>query len=262
MTGAIGSPVRRALATLLLGAPEAWPAPPPADLVVLDAPFAAMRRPVVDDPEDPFGGAVGRPRHQLSHQPLEGRDTDLVLAASKDASPAHIPGCQVSPGAPTLILMLDSGGLSGCGRQGFVLAASRLDAGLLVGTDHEISRSKRPALPEALVEVEDRPGPFREEGISREDPAPVVPRSDGVLRQPAPKGGLSDRSDQAAAEDLPFDLADAEAGEWQPEFTREFAGEGLYLDDGLGGKRVEAVHGVAALRGRRSPVRRSAFATY
>jgi hypothetical protein len=160
------------------------------------APFAAMGRPVVDDPEDPFGGAVGRPRHDLSHQPLEGRDSDLMPTATEDTGPPHIPGRQVSPGASTLVLVLDFDGLSGRRRQGLVLAAPGLDAGLLIGTDHEIPRSERPALPETLVEVEDRPGLFGEEGIPGEDPTPVVPGSDGVLRQPAPQGGVSDRGDQ------------------------------------------------------------------
>jgi hypothetical protein len=39
-----------------------------------------------------------------------------------------------------------------CGNDA-VLAASGLDAGLLVGTDYEIGRSQRPTLPDPLVEI-------------------------------------------------------------------------------------------------------------
>ena len=142
-----------------------------------------------------------------------------------------------------------------------VLAAARLDAGLLVGTDHIVVRAKGLPLPCPFVEIENTARLVGEVGVSGKDPAAMVPRADGVFGEPAPDGRLTNRSGQTTANDLSFDLGHAETGEGKPALAREFTGEGLYGDNGSGGKRHPAGPAVGVPPSRQSPARRSACAT-
>ena len=97
------------------------------------------------------------------------------------------------------VLMLDSHGLPGSSVRRGVLPRAGLDAGLLVGADHELVRSQPAALPESVVEVEDSPGLLLEVRIAGEDPASVLPGSDRVFAEPSPDGGVADGRHQAGA---------------------------------------------------------------
>src|SRR6266516_3974895 len=70
--------------------------------------------------------------------------------------------------------MFDARGLPLTRRQGGVLADSGLDAGFLVGADHELVGSQGLALPLPGVQVEDEPGLRREVWIAREYPAAML----------------------------------------------------------------------------------------
>ena len=67
-------------------------------------------------------------------------------------------------------------------------SASDLDAGLLIGTEHELVRPERSALPLAGVQVEHRSGPLQKVWITRSDPGSIPPGTQGVVRQHAPDG--------------------------------------------------------------------------
>lgn len=86
-----------------------------------------------------------------------------------------------------------------------------MNAGLLVGRDHEVISTQRRALPNAFVEIEDGTGVGRKVGITREDPASVLPWAESVGAEPAPQGGAADFRDEALRNHVLPDLLDGEA---------------------------------------------------
>ena len=146
----------------------------------------------------------------------------------------HVPSGQIDPGSFAGVLVFDPHGDGRTWWGGAVLAAARLDAGLLVGADHIVVRAQGMPLPGRFVEIEDTASLVGEIGISGKDPAAMVPRADGVFGEPPPDGRLTDRSGQTTANDLSLDLGHAETREWKPGLARQFTGEGRYGDDGTG----------------------------
>ena len=77
-----------------------------------------------------------------------------------------------------------------------------------------------------------------EVGVAREEPAPVRPRPQGVLAQPAPDGRQADRLDDLALDRLAGDVGDRQARERQTRIARALTGEGLDLDHHPRGEKV------------------------
>src|SRR4030042_1696272 len=75
---------------------------------------------------------------------------------------------------------------AGTGGPGGVDPAPGLDAGLLVRGDDKVPGGQRPPFPGARVQIENAPRLVFELWVTREDPAPVAPRADGIFVQPAP----------------------------------------------------------------------------
>jgi hypothetical protein len=67
-------------------------------------------------------------------------------------------------------------------------------AGLFVRTENELIPPEFTALPEALVEIQKSAGFLFEVWVSRKDPAAMLPRTDGVLVEPTPYGGIAEGS--------------------------------------------------------------------
>jgi hypothetical protein len=91
-------------------------------------------------------------------------------------------------------------------------------------------------LPNTLVEIEDRSGPFQKQGIARENPASITPRSNGVLAEPAPDRGAADLGYQPLSENFLPDVGNREARQGQALAIRQLTSEGFYLHDETGGK--------------------------
>jgi hypothetical protein len=227
----------------------------------LEAAGAAVGASVVDYPEHPGGRTIGFLGHHLADQSSEGGDTGLGFASTEDSGLMDVPRSQVGPGSLARVLVFDAHRPSRTCGSDAVFAASGLDAGLLVGADYEIGCSQRTTLPHPLVEIEDSAGLAGEIRVPREDPAAMMPRADGVLREPAPNGRFSNRRHQSPADRRLLDIGHAEPGERETKLLRELTSEGFYGDDDAGGKRRAAYLGAPALRARPGLVRRSVYAT-
>src|SRR6516164_1582507 len=68
-----------------------------------------------------------------------------------------IPGSQISPGAFTKVLVLDSGRAVGSWRQSRLFAASGLNARLFVSRNDEVVVVQRSAVPNVVVKIETGP---------------------------------------------------------------------------------------------------------
>ena len=72
--------------------------------------------------------------------------------------------------------------------------AAGLDAGLLVGGEHEIAGAKRLTFPETFVEIQDGAGLLDKARVARKDPGAMTPGTERVLTEPTPNGGAADLS--------------------------------------------------------------------
>ena len=93
-----------------------------------------------------------------------------------------------------------------------MLAAAGLNAALFIGGDHEFIIFQGLFLPLAGVEIQYAPGLGSEVWVAGEYPTAVIPRSNGVLMQPAPQGAAADRGNQTAVLDLLNQVAGAPPG--------------------------------------------------
>src|SRR5712691_137415 len=216
---------------------------------------------VVGDPEDSPGVVVGAPAHGLGDQAGEAGDAVLSFAAGEDAGAMDVERGQVSPGPEPRVLVLDSHRLARSGLRRGVLPRAGLDAGLLVGADHELVRAQPAALPDAMVEVEDPPGLVLEVGVAGEDPAPMLPGPDGVFVEPPPDGRVAESGHEAGAAYVRAKFGQTPPRERQPQLCRQLAGDGLNANDQLWGGRPGAVRVVGGHRDHGGAAQRSVYAT-
>jgi len=148
----------------------------------------------------------------------------------------NVPRSQVGPGASAKILMFNPGGAVRSGWQRRLFSTSSLNTGLLVRRDHEVINAQWGALPNALIKVEDGTGIGSKVGITREDPASMLPGTESVGAEPTPQGGAANFRDETLRNDVLTDLLDREARQRKSETVRELAGKRLNLDDEAGGK--------------------------
>src|SRR5256712_14072974 len=193
---------------------------------------------------------------------LEGRDGVLAFAAAVNLRPAHVPSGEVGPGPPALVFVLDAHGGAGRRATRAVDAPARLNARLLVRRQYAVGGVQRDAFPEARVQVEDSSSLFLESGIAGEQPAAMVPGSNGVLAQPPPEGGFADRRHEPALNRLPLDLGDAQPREWKAKLSGQLAGEGFNGGDHAGGKSGRGAPRGGGPRGPRGSPRERRFAAF
>lgn len=156
-----------------------------------------MRTAVVDNPEDSAGVIVRWASHDLLNESMKRLNASGRFTTAKDAGVVHIKRCQIGPGSTATILVFDSRWLAGARRERGMFSLPRLDAGLLVGRDYEFIVFQGSSLPTTLIQIKDSAGLDSKGGISREDPASVIPRADGVGVEPSPNGATRDGGNQA-----------------------------------------------------------------
>ena len=122
----------------------------------------------------------------------------------------NVPGRQVGPCSFAKVLVFHPDRAAWTGRHGRLFSAASLNPGLLVGRDHEVIRAQRRALPNALIEVEDGTGIGRKVGITREDPASMLPWAESVCAEPSPQRGAADFRDEALRNHMLPDFLDRE----------------------------------------------------
>ena len=102
--------------------------------------------------------------------------------------------------------------------------------------EDELVGAEFTALPDALVQIQNASGLGFEIRISWEDPAAVLPRTDGVLAQPSPDGGVTDGCRQAASADVGAEFGHAPARKGHTEAMGQFAGDGFNAHDQFWGE--------------------------
>jgi hypothetical protein len=127
--------------------------------------------------------------------------------------------------------------------------------------EDELVAAEFTAFPEALVQIQNASGFGPKLWVSRKYPAVVLPRADGILVQPSPDGGVTERGGQTGGADLPAAFRHAPARKGHTKAAGEFTGDGLNLYDQFWGKNPASARGAGSLPGRPSVFRRSVFAS-
>src|SRR5262249_60477272 len=92
----------------------------------------AMRRAVVDDPEQPFAGPIRFLSQHLIDEPAKGSDTCRRFTPAHDTPSTHIPGGQILQSPATRVFVLDIGGWARRRGAGGVGARAGPEAAVLV----------------------------------------------------------------------------------------------------------------------------------
>ena len=159
----------------------------PLNAEAIGGSLAQMNGTVVHDPEDASRGLVGLLAHDFANQAIHRRDAILGLATTEDLGAVDIPGSQVDPGAPAKVLVFHSRGTVRRSGQGRLFPAAGLNASLFAGRDHKNGApSQTRWYPDAMVQIKDWASLGGKIGITRKDPASMLPWPKGIATEPAP----------------------------------------------------------------------------
>jgi hypothetical protein len=126
----------------------------------------------------------------------------------------------------------------GLGRQRFMQPTAGLDAGLLVGREHEFIGVQFLSLPLMLIQIED-PTRFESEiGVAWKNPTAVLPRTNGVLVEPSPERRAAQLSDQSTLANVLAQFLQTPTRERDVMGGGQFAGQSFNLYDEFWGKKT------------------------
>ena len=225
-----------------------------------DAGNSSMRGTIIDDPEHAAGLGIGELVHHPIDQVVKGHNAALRLAVAEELGVMDIQGRHIGQRPTPLVLMFHLHRLARLGSLGGMDASAGLNAGLLIGRNHELISLQRLPLPDSLVEVKQASGFGRELRVARKNPAAMKPRSDRVLVEPAPKSAVTDFGHQPGLTGLLVQFRHTPARERQAVPAGQFASQGFNLHDQFWGEKPGGDPGGEALRARASAPGRSVCA--
>ena len=114
-----------------------------------------VRRPIVENPKNPFGRRVWLAGHHVFDQTVEGYDPGLGLAPAKQLCPSHIPSGKVAQRPSSRVFKFYLLSLACPCTKTSMTSMSCLNARLFIGGDHKIVRPERKSIPYPLIEIED-----------------------------------------------------------------------------------------------------------
>ena len=113
-----------------------------------------------------------------------------------------------------------------------------MNTGLFVGREHEFIVLQILALPVTLLEVQNPTGFEGKIGSAWKQPTAMLPRTNGIFMQPAPKRRATHLGDQARGAHVLPQFVQTPAGERDVLGGGQFARQGFNLHDEFWGKRT------------------------
>jgi len=220
-----------------------------------------MRGTVIDNPEHTARVSVGGPGHHLFDESVKRSDARGCFATAEDAGAMDIHGGDIGPRTATSVLVLDTHGTMRLWGRSGMDAASRLNAGLFVGADHEFIDSQGLAAPSVGIQIEDAAGLGGKLWIPGKDPTAVMPGPNRILMEPAPDRAAGDGGDQAGLTDLPSNVRRVPLRKGETVGSRQFTGESFDLDHQFWGEKPGGDPGEAVPANPPVGPRRNACAT-
>ena len=210
---------------------------------------SAMRRAIVDNPEQPCAGTVRFLCQYLVDPSAKGVNPGRRCTATHHIPSVSIPCGEILPSPTALVCVLDRGRSAQPRQQRGMTADAGLHAGLLVGTEDVVLGAKALALPLASIEVQNRASLLGKAGIARQAPVLVPPGFESILSHNAPPCAPTDgcaqgmlRPCRAVSQGLPTQRLLG--------FCEQFTGDGLDQCVVQGGKICLAAPAWLVLQGK------------
>jgi hypothetical protein len=215
---------------------------------------------IVHYQEHPPSFVVRLLTHDLVDEPIEWINPATFFAAAKQLCPVNVECREIRPGSTAFVLVFDLHGRSRDRRKRSVLAATCLNARLLVGRQNELVIFKLVAFPVPLVQVENAPGLFCKMRVAWKNPATVLPRSNRILVKPTPYCGAADRCPNSGLPHRSGEIPCAPSRKGHPKRRWQFTGKRFNLNDDVWGKKPGGGPGVDAPPARRDVFRKTSCA--
>jgi len=192
---------------------------------------------IVHNPKDSFCGLIWLGVHDLLNQFIERRDPGCILASSKYLRPMDIPCGDICQRPQSFIFKLNSHCVAGLCGYGCVNATAGLDTRFLICADDIFVISKLLTIPYTMIQVQDNARLPLEIGITRENPAPVLPWLDCILAEPAPNCCPTNRGRNTSLRDQFRKFLGGESRQRLVEFRWQLTSQSLDLNHHLRGKK-------------------------
>ncbi len=196
-----------------------------------------MRGTVISNPKDSPCRPIRLLLHYQVHQLVVGFYSRCFLADSEELGSVDIPSGEICQRTFSFIFELHSPWLMRHGTCTDGLPVTGLDTSLFVGTDHVFIRPQGNSLENSEIEVQDTNGLLCEERVSREKPAMMHPRLDGITMEKTPDCGNAYGYHNASNHCLPGDIGVTETRKGKAQCGGEFTGQSLDLHNVHRGKK-------------------------
>lgn len=222
---------------------------------------ATMCGAIVDDPEDSSGLGVGGLAHHLGDKAIKGDYATSSLAMAEELGLVNIERGKVSPRAASFVFMLHLHGGVRLGRVGDMAAAPGLDTGFLIRRQNELVLLEGMSVPYPFIQIQDSTRFGGKLGVTREDPRPILPGSNGILMEPAPQRRIAEIGHKTVLPNLSVEVGNTPPREGHSMRRWQFTSQRLDLNDQLWGEKPEDGPGGEVLRDLGDVVQRTVFAT-
>lgn len=200
--------------------------------------FAAMRRTIIDDPENSAGIPIRPLHHDLVDQTVECNDAGLGFAGAKHLRVVYIKSSHICPSAKAFVFMLDFHGQVRSSRQCCMDTPTSLDTVFFVCRNDKFVLFKRGVIPNSLVQGKYPRCFFFEVRIAGKNPASMLPWPDGIFVKPSPHGAPANRRNKACALGTQCNVSSAQPRERQIESGRQFTSKCFNLNDQIRGEKT------------------------
>lgn len=194
---------------------------------------------IVEDPKHPSRVTIGGASHDIVDESTERDDSIAEFTTTEDFDAVHVQRGEVGPGAQPSVFMFDLHSEAWASGKGRMASLPSLDTGFLIRADHEFVLSERAISPTSLIKIEDRACLGGEVRVAWENPTPMLPRADGVLTEPAPDGGVTDRGHKPGSAYVLGEFCRAPARQRKAQGCRQLTSDGLNFDEQLWGEKLE-----------------------
>lgn len=178
-----------------------------------------MSRSIIDNQENPSCFFVRMLAHELVNKAIKRTGTTFMNTQTKEFGPMNIECSDISPCPASFIVVFHLHGSTRLRGIGSMSSSPSSDTGLLIRTQNKLILFGWFFIPNPVIEIENISGFSSKIRISTENPAPMLPRLDDVLVQPAPHCAIADRSNETRLPDMIHNIFSTPARKGNPIFS-------------------------------------------
>ena len=120
-------------------------------------------------------------------------------------------------------------------------SSSCLNTGFLISRQNKLVLLEGSFLPHSFIKVQNTPGFYGKLRITGKYPRPMLPRTQGILIQPAPYRAVTNGCNNSRLANMPTQIRSAPSRNRHMMCCRQFTGKSLNLHDQFWGEKPEDV---------------------